>query len=64
MPNTVFPRAEQKRRVTITPELRACVLDALAGTPQQPVARQLNLSQAAVSKIARSAVLAANAERR
>ena len=55
MTTHVYSRAEPKRRATITPELRARVCEALASASQQQVARQLDLSQAAVSKIARAA---------
>lgn len=49
----VYRRAAAKRRVTITADLEKRVLEGLATTSQQVVARQLGLSQSAVSKIVR-----------
>ncbi len=51
----VYSKPEPKRRTPVTPELRVRILEALASSSQQQVARQLKLSQACVSKIARAA---------
>lgn len=49
----VYRRPAAKRRVKITPDVEAHVLDALKSASQQVVARQLGLSQSTVSKIAK-----------
>lgn len=54
MSRLVHKRPQSKRRVSITPEIKAQVIELLATTSQQQVARRLGISQAAVSRIARS----------
>lgn len=54
MSRLVHKRPQSKRRVSITPEIKAQVIALLATTSQQQVARRLGISQAAVSRIARS----------
>lgn len=53
MSRLVHKRPQSKPRVPITPEIKAQVIELLATTSQQQVARRLGISQAAVSRIAR-----------
>ena len=53
MTRLVYKRPAYKRRVAITADLKAAILAGLSSTSQQQLARQLGISQTAISRVAR-----------
>ena len=56
----VYRRPSYKPCVTITPEFEALITERLRSTSQQRLARELGISQSAISRVARRAKEAAD----